>query len=121
MQDDGTQVKQGDRLAVWDPFTMPVITEKPGVVKYQDLIDGKTLVEQTDEATGIAQRVVSEYRGAARSKEDLRPRLTLPDTDSGEAGSYMLAIGPPQSGGVGPGGPDWERKSGREGQRGARR
>src|SRR3546814_3735924 len=82
-----------DRLAEWDPFTMPVITEKPGVVKYQDLIDGKTLVEQTDEATGIAQRVVSEYRGAARSKEDLRPRLTLLDTDSGEAGRYMLAIG----------------------------
>ncbi|HEY9580745.1 MAG TPA: DNA-directed RNA polymerase subunit beta' [Rhizorhapis sp.] len=93
MHDDGTQVKQGDRLAEWDPFTMPVITEKPGVVKYQDLIDGKTLVEQTDEATGIAQRVVSEYRGAARSKEDLRPRLTLLDTDSGEAGRYMLAIG----------------------------
>src|SRR3546814_2914811 len=73
-----------DRLAEWDPFTMPVITEKPGVVKYQDLIDGKTLVEQTDEATGIAQRVVSEYRGAARSKEDLRPRLTLLDTDRSE-------------------------------------
>src|SRR3546814_9526844 len=72
---------------------MPGITEKPGVVKYQDLFDGKTLVEQTDEATGIAQRVVSEYRGAARSKEDLRPRLTLLDTDSGEAGRYMLAIG----------------------------
>ncbi|MCI1756808.1 MAG: hypothetical protein LKM31_14190 [Sphingobium sp.] len=41
---------------------MPVITEKPGVVKYQDLIDGKTLTEQVDEATGIAQRVVTEHR-----------------------------------------------------------
>src|SRR3546814_18433818 len=93
MHDDGTQVKQGDRLAEWDPFTMPVITEKPGVVKYQDLIDGKTLVEQTDEATGIAQRVVSAYRGAARATEDLRPRMTLIETASREAGSDMLAIG----------------------------
>ncbi|HEX7857099.1 MAG TPA: DNA-directed RNA polymerase subunit beta' [Sphingobium sp.] len=90
---NGAAVKQGDRIAEWDPFTMPVITEKPGIVKYQDLIDGKTLIEQTDEATGIAQRVVIEYRGAARSKDDLRPRLTLLDDSSGEAARYMLAIG----------------------------
>ncbi|AEG50752.1 DNA-directed RNA polymerase subunit beta' [Sphingobium chlorophenolicum L-1] len=90
---DGDAVKKGDRFAEWDPFTMPVITEKPGIVKYQDLIDGKTLAEQTDEATGIAQRVVTEHRGAARTKEDLRPRLTLLDDQSGEAARYMLAVG----------------------------
>jgi DNA-directed RNA polymerase subunit beta' len=88
----GATVKQGDRIAEWDPFTMPVITEKPGIVKYQDLIDGKTLIEQTDEATGIAQRVVIEFRGS-RSKDDLRPRLTLLDDGSGETARYMLAIG----------------------------
>ncbi|MCC6479798.1 MAG: DNA-directed RNA polymerase subunit beta', partial [Sphingomonadaceae bacterium] len=91
---DGAKVKAGDRLAEWDPFTMPVITEKPGVVKFQDLLDGKTLIEQTDDATGIAQRVVIEYRGAARGKkEDLRPRLTLLDDQSGEAARYLLAVG----------------------------
>ncbi|MPT47227.1 MAG: DNA-directed RNA polymerase subunit beta' [Sphingobium sp.] len=90
---DGDEVKLGDRIAEWDPYTLPVITEKPGIVKYQDLLDGKTLVEQTDEATGIAQRVVSEYRAGARSKEDLRPRLTLLDDDSGESARYMLAVG----------------------------
>ena len=61
--------------------------------RYQDLIDGKTLTEQADEATGITQRVVIEYRAPSRSKEDLRPRLTLPDADSGEAGRYMLTVG----------------------------
>ncbi|WP_298852925.1 DNA-directed RNA polymerase subunit beta', partial [uncultured Sphingomonas sp.] len=91
--DDGAQVSKGDRMAEWDPFTMPVITENPGVVKYVDLIEGKTLAEQTDEATGIAQRVVVENRTASKSKEDLRPRLTLLDESSGEAGRYMLAIG----------------------------
>ena len=91
--EDGATVTKGDRLAEWDPFTMPVITENPGVVKYQDLLDGKTLTEQTDEATGIAQRVVTEYRAPTRSKEDLRPRLTLLDGNSGEAGRYMLTPG----------------------------
>ncbi|MEZ5708385.1 MAG: DNA-directed RNA polymerase subunit beta' [Blastomonas sp.] len=92
---DGGKVSIGDKLAEWDPFTMPVITEKPGTVKYQDLLDGKTLIEQTDEATGIAQRVVTEHRATSRgkTKEDLRPRLTLLDEDSGEAARYMLAPG----------------------------
>ena len=85
-------VTKGARIAEWDPFTMPVITENPGTVSYQDLVEGQTLVEQTDEATGIAQKVVTEFR-PGRSKVDLRPRLTLLDTDSGEAGRYMLAVG----------------------------
>jgi DNA-directed RNA polymerase subunit beta' len=89
---DGAKVKKGDRIAEWDPFTMPVITENPGVVKYQDLVEGQTLTEQTDEATGIAQKVVIEFR-PGRSKVDLRPRLTLLDADSGEAGRYLLAVG----------------------------
>lgn len=89
--DDGHMVTKGDRMAEWDPFTMPVITENPGVVKYQDLLEGKTLTEQADDATGITQRVVTEYRGKA--KEDLRPRLTLLDEGSGESGRYMLAPG----------------------------
>ena len=83
---DGAKVKLGDRLAEWDPFTMPMITDKPGVVKYQDVIEGKTMTEQTDDATGIAQRVIMEYRASGRgaNKEDLRPRMTLLDENSGE-------------------------------------
>ncbi|QIG79763.1 DNA-directed RNA polymerase subunit beta' [Stakelama tenebrarum] len=91
--DDGHIVTAGDRMAEWDPFTAPVITENPGTVKYQDLIDGKTLTEQADEATGITQRVVTDYRGSARSKEDLRPRLTLTGDSAEEAGRYMLQPG----------------------------
>ncbi|HWW58580.1 MAG TPA: DNA-directed RNA polymerase subunit beta', partial [Sphingopyxis sp.] len=94
MHKDGEKVKKGDRIAEWDPFTMPLITEKQGVVKYQDLEDTKTLIEQVDEATGIAQRVVIEYRSAGRAKkEDLQPRLTLLDDQSGEAARYLLAVG----------------------------
>ncbi|UYY59597.1 DNA-directed RNA polymerase subunit beta' [Sphingomonas sp. S2-65] len=91
--DDGHIISAGDRMAEWDPFTMPVITETGGVVKYQDVIEGKTLTEQVDEATGIAQRVVTENRGGSAKKEDLRPRLTLTGEAAAEAARYMLAPG----------------------------
>jgi len=90
---DGHIVSAGDRMAEWDPFTMPVITENPGTVKYVDVIEGKTMTEQVDEATGIAQRVVTENRGISAKKEDLRPRLTLTGESAEEAGRYMLAAG----------------------------
>ena len=93
MFNDGHIVNKGDRMAEWDPFTMPVITETGGTVKYVDLIEGKTLTEQTDEATGISQRVVIEYRATTKTKEDLRPRMTLLDEGSGETARYMLASG----------------------------
>ena len=101
MFEDGAKVKEGARLAEWDPFTLPIITEHAGVVRYQDLIEGKTMEERVDEATGIAQRVVTENRSVGRSKkEDLRPRLTLLGEESGgkkgeetEAARYMLAPG----------------------------
>ena len=92
----GDHVKIGDRIAEWDPFTLPIITEQSGVVKYQDLIEGITLEEQLDDATGIAQRVVTENRATGRKKkEDLRPRMTLLAEGEGEteAARYMLAPG----------------------------
>ncbi len=97
MHKDGDKVKEGDRLAEWDPFTLPIITEQSGVVRYQDLLDGKTLTEHTDEATGMSSRVVTEYRASAgrSKKEDLRPRMTLLNegSDDTEAARYMLAPG----------------------------
>ncbi|MBA3897801.1 MAG: DNA-directed RNA polymerase subunit beta', partial [Sphingomonadaceae bacterium] len=91
--EDGHIVSQGDRIAEWDPSFMPVITEKKGVVRYQDLIESRTVTEQTDETTGISQRVVTEDMGRGAKKEDLRPRLTLLDEGSGEAGVYRLITG----------------------------
>ncbi|MXO62822.1 DNA-directed RNA polymerase subunit beta' [Qipengyuania oceanensis] len=103
MHKDGEKVKEGDRLAEWDPFTLPIITEQSGVVRYQDLVDGTTMEERVDDATGIAQRVVTELRASGRKKkEELRPRLTLLGEESGkgssdsgetEAARYMLAPG----------------------------
>ena len=58
LHQSGAIVAQGDRLAEWDPFTTPIITEKSGIVKYQDLIDGRTLTEQVDEATGMTLSLI---------------------------------------------------------------
>ena len=98
LHEDGASIAEGARLAEWDPFTLPIITETSGVVKYQDLIDGRTLTEATDEATGMTSRVVTENRSTGRSKkDDLRPRLTLlgegADPGQTEAARYMLAPG----------------------------
>ncbi|MBY6216736.1 DNA-directed RNA polymerase subunit beta' [Qipengyuania aquimaris] len=95
MHKDGGKVKEGDRLAEWDPFSLPIITEQSGVVRFQDLVDTQTMEERVDDATGIAQRVVTELKTAGRKKEDLRPRLTLFNDagDDSEAARYMLAPG----------------------------
>ena len=74
--ESGHIVSRGDRIAEWDPSYSPVITERAGTVKYQDLIENRTLTEQTDESTGITQRVVIDDIAKSK-KEDLRPRLTL--------------------------------------------
>ncbi len=88
---EGQQVTKGERLADWDPFTRPIITDRAGQVKFQDLVDGQTLKEEVDEATGISNRVVSEFK--SRAKEELRPRITLLDAASGEAGRFLLPVG----------------------------
>ncbi|TXG83850.1 MAG: DNA-directed RNA polymerase subunit beta' [Sphingomonadales bacterium] len=89
----GDPVKKGDKLAEWDPYTLPVITEKSGVVKFQDLIEGVSLAESTDEATGITQKVVVDWRTVSKSA-DLRPRITLLEQGGGaaEAARYFLAV-----------------------------
>ena len=67
---EGEQVGRGHRMAEWDPYTLPIIAEKGGVGKYVDLVQGLTVREETDDATGISQRIVSDWR--ARS-EGQRP------------------------------------------------
>ena len=78
--DEGAAVTRTQRLAEWDPYTLPIITERAGVVEYADLIEGITLVERTDEVTGLTSKVVVDYKQPARGA-DLRPRLLLKDAN----------------------------------------
>jgi len=72
------KVKAGDKLVDWDPFTMPIITETDGVAKFFDLVEGVSIADQTDEATGISSKVVIDWRSQPKGG-DLKPRLTLVD------------------------------------------
>jgi len=92
MVGDGHIVSKGDRIAQWDPAYMPVITDKKGMVRFQDLIENRTVREESDETTGLTQRVVIEDTGRSK-KDDFRPRITLLDESSGEAGVSRLAPG----------------------------
>jgi DNA-directed RNA polymerase subunit beta' len=78
LADEGAAVARGQKLAEWDPYTLPIITERAGIVEYADLIEGITLVERTDEVTGLTSKVVVDYKQSARGA-DLRPRLLLKD------------------------------------------
>jgi DNA-directed RNA polymerase subunit beta' len=78
LADEGAAVSRGQKLAEWDPFTLPIITERNGSVEYADLIEGVTLVEKTDEVTGLSSKVVVDYKQVAKGA-DLRPRLIMKD------------------------------------------
>ena len=75
---DGGKVKAGDKLAEWDPYTLPVITEKDGVAHYFDLVEGVSVADQTDEATGIATKKIIDWRSQPKGG-DLKPRISLLD------------------------------------------
>ena len=78
--DDGATVEKGDKLLEWDPYTIPIITELEGVVTYADLVEGVSMREYVDEATGIANKVVIDWRQQPKGAE-LRPRITLRNKD----------------------------------------
>ena len=76
--DEGGKVKRGDRIADWDPYTVPIITESEGVANYVDMIEGVSIREVLDEATGISNKVVVDWKQQPKGSE-LRPRVTLRD------------------------------------------
>ncbi len=73
---DGAEVKGGDLLATWDPFATPIITEVDGIVKFGDIVAGKTMQEKVDAVTGKSSRTIIE----SKSGEE-RPRISIKDKD----------------------------------------
>ena len=78
LADDGAKVQKGQKLAEWDPYTIPIITEKDGFANYVDLIESVSVREVVDEATGISSKVVIDWKQQPRGN-DLKPRITLRD------------------------------------------
>ena len=76
--DNGAQVKRGDRLAEWDPYTRPVLTEIEGTVDFEDLVEGVSVSERKDESTGITNSVIVDWRASPRGV-NLRPAVVIKD------------------------------------------
>jgi DNA-directed RNA polymerase subunit beta' len=78
LADENAKIKKGQKLAEWDPYTLPIITEREGFAHYADLIEGVSVREVVDEATGISSKKVIDFRQQPRGAE-LRPRIVLHD------------------------------------------
>ncbi|GGD89962.1 DNA-directed RNA polymerase subunit beta' [Aureimonas endophytica] len=82
--DDGDTVRRGQRIAEWDPYTRPVMTELEGIVEFEDLVDGVSVSEQADEATGITKRSVIDWRASPRG-QNLKPAVVIRKEDGSVA------------------------------------
>ncbi len=78
MVDDGQMVKRGERMAEWNPNSLPILTEVDGFVRYEDLVEGVSLKDIADETTGVSQKVVIDWRVGTKNA-DLRPAIALVD------------------------------------------
>ncbi|MBQ9235749.1 MAG: DNA-directed RNA polymerase subunit beta' [Alphaproteobacteria bacterium] len=94
---EGDKVKKGQKIAEWDPFTVPVITEKAGRVELVDLINNISVKEVTDETTGIVSKIVIDWRSNA-ANAGLKPSIILKDakgkqvmSDNGKEVRYYMA------------------------------
>ncbi len=95
---DGSKVTRGQRLADWDPYTLPILTEVAGKIKFEDLQEGFSMQVVADEATGIASRVVTDWRANPRAA-DMKPAIMIAGEDgepeklsTGSDARYMLPV-----------------------------
>ncbi len=91
-------VQRGTKLAQWDPYTRPILTEVSGKVDFEDLIEGASVREQTDEMKGTTNRVIIDWRASPRSA-DLKPAVVVKDGKGkpikvarGGDARYLLAV-----------------------------
>ena len=97
--EDGDKIKRGQRIAEWDPYTRPILTEVEGSIAFEDLVDGLSMSEALDESTGIAKRVVVDWRtGSSRNQQELRPAIVIKSGNKllklarGGDARYILAV-----------------------------
>ena len=84
---DGAKVKKGETFVQWDPYNVPILSEKAGKVKFHDIIEGVTMKQEMDETTGQEAMVLVEH------KEDLHPQIII-SNDEGEAvANYPIPSG----------------------------
>jgi DNA-directed RNA polymerase subunit beta' len=83
VEEDGT-IKKNAVLARWDPHNIPILAERAGIVRYDDIVEGKTVKTETDPGSGVRRRVVIEHKG------DLHPQVVIEDSEGNPIGLYPI-------------------------------
>ncbi|HND62122.1 MAG TPA: DNA-directed RNA polymerase subunit beta', partial [Opitutaceae bacterium] len=84
---DGAKIEKGAVLAQWDPYNIPVLSEKGGTIVFKDMIPGVTVKRELDESSGRIATVVIEH------KEDLNPQVEIRDTKNKPLAAYSIPVG----------------------------
>lgn len=85
---EGGKVKKGEQFVTWDPYNIPIISEKGGKIEFRDMISGITVTKETNQSTGNEEMVVIEH------KEDLHPQIVITDPKTHEIlYSYTIPAG----------------------------
>ncbi|NIH41023.1 MAG: DNA-directed RNA polymerase subunit beta' [Buchnera aphidicola (Periphyllus aceris)] len=78
---NGDKVYSKEIIAIWDPHTIPVITEVNGFIKFIDMIEGQSIIKKTDEFTGLSSIIILDISTRNSSGKDLRPSLKIINSD----------------------------------------
>jgi len=96
--EEGKMIARGDKLFEWDPYTLPIIAEKGGKAKFVDLISGLSVRDDTDDATGMTQKIVTDWRSVPKGG-DLKPEILILGEDGepvrndvGNPVTYLMSV-----------------------------
>ena len=81
-------VEKGDLVARWDPFNAVIVTEYAGTLKFRDVVEGATYKAETDDTTGLTEKIITESRD-----RNLVPTCDVLDSDGSVIGTYIFPVG----------------------------
>ena len=84
----GDVVAKGDKIAQWDPFNAVIVTEYSGTLKFNDVIEGVTFRSETDETTGLTEKIITESKDKSKV-----PTCDVIDANGKKVGTYNFPVG----------------------------
>ncbi len=90
---DTDQVESGQVIASWDPHTHPIISEVAGKVRFDNLVEGMSVTEQTDDLTGSSTFLVLDPKSRRGSTSDIKPTVELVDGRNKVKAQHQMPAG----------------------------
>ena len=89
----GDVVSKGDKIAQWDPFNAVIVSEFAGIIKFNDVIEGVTFRSETDETTGLTEKIVTESKDKTRVPTCHILNMSKNTEDGEILGTYNFPVG----------------------------